>query len=310
MGPKDGINPSIVEYFSLEEYVDRIRISDDVLFHMEDTNKSFDKYLKKIAQYSDYSVIYYWLDSLSKEIKSSQAIENHFINPMTILKNDIFFDNKQMSHTRIKRLHQFSTCSSMLEDYRTTGTEVRVSSFDKYTKEEIIYWNGALGKDVKKFMDDFIRIYKSNSLSAINYNPFLKSALLFLLFIRIHPFTDGNGRTGRMIYNIKFTDSINKIYGSKLKLCPLNISQGILMYKGTYAEKLDNIYFDLQHDSNDKINDWFNFVLNIVDESIYFNRNRIHRLEEAFNNIEKMKYTDTSDLLEKSNKMKIKNIIK
>ena len=91
MGPKNGINPAIVEYFPLEEYVDRIKIKDDVLFHLEDTNKEFDKYLKYLAQYDDYSVIHYWLDSLSKEIKSSQEIENHFINPNQILKNDFLF---------------------------------------------------------------------------------------------------------------------------------------------------------------------------------------------------------------------------
>ena len=49
--------------------------------------------------------------------------------------------------------------------------------------------------------DDFIKIYKSSSISLINSNPFLKSALIHLLFIRIHPFPDSNGRTSRAILN-------------------------------------------------------------------------------------------------------------
>ena len=63
-------------------------------------------------------------------------------------------------------------------------------------------------------MDDFIKFYKTKSLSVIDSNPFLKSALAHLLFVRIHPFSDGNGRTARMIHNMKFTESINNIYGN------------------------------------------------------------------------------------------------
>ena len=44
-------------------------------------------------------------------------------------------------------------------------------------------------------------------------NPFLKSALIHLLFLRIHPYADGNGRTARLLHNSKFTASINSIYG-------------------------------------------------------------------------------------------------
>lgn len=305
MGPKNGINPAIVSYFSLEEYIDRIYLKDNVLFHLEYINKRFDSYLKKITQYTDYSVIYYWLDSLSKEIKCSEEIENHFINPADVLKNDVFFDNTLMSHARIKRLHQFVLSEEKIENYRTSDEEVRVSYYDKYNDEEVVYWNGALGSDVKKFMDDFIKIYKCSSVSFLHCNPFLKGALCFLLFIRIHPFLDGNGRTGRMIYNIKFTDLINKIYGTNLKLCPLNISQGILLFKPTYVKRLDDIYFDLEHDCNDEINKWFDFILNIVDDVILFNSNRISSLEKAFDNLEIMKDTDSSGLVDISKKMKI-----
>lgn len=310
MGPMNGINPNVVRYFPLEEYVDKIKINDNVLYHLEDTNKEFDKYLTYLAQFDDYSIIHYWIDSLSKEIKFSQEIENHFINPLKMLKNDVFFDTFQMNHTRIKKLHQFVVDSDRLEDYRANGKEVRVSAIDKNTEKEIIYWRGASSFDLKNFMDDYIKVYKNNSLSLIDSNPFLKSALVSLLFVRIHPFLDGNGRTSRMIYNIKFTDSINKIYNTKLKLCPLNISRGILMYKPTYAKKINDIYFDLEHDSNDEINAWFDFILNRVDDEIFFNTNRVSRLEAAFNNIKKMKDTDGSNWPMEAEKMNLQKIKK
>ena len=72
-----------------------------------------------------------------------------------------------------------------------------------------------MAKDVNKFMNDFISVYKHNGTSLVFSNPFLVSALMHLLFIRIHPFSDGNGRTTRVIHNIKFTESVNKLYGTK-----------------------------------------------------------------------------------------------
>ncbi len=304
MGPEDGMNPEKINFFSLEEYIKRIKIEDFVLEHMEETNKVFDEYFKCLSKYDNYSVIYYWIDSLAKEMKCSQAIEKHYSHNMDILRDNVFFDTLQMSHSRIKKLHQFVTEADEIEEYRTTK-EIRVSRMKKDSEEEI-YWWGANPEDVKKFMDDFIRFYKSTSLSVINTNPFLKSSLAHLLFVRIHPFTDGNGRTARMIHNIKFTESINKIYNSRLKICPLNLSQNILLNQPTYAKRINDIYFDLEHDSNPEINKWFDFMLSMVDEQLFFSMNRLPSLERSFQNIAGLKHTDTPYMTEKIEKMKIK----
>lgn len=305
MGPKNGINLAEVNYFSIEEYIERIKLKNYVLEHMEETNQEFDKYLKQLSKYDKYSIVYLWINSLSQEITSSQQIENeHFIPPQEIEENDIFFDTLLMSHNRIKHLHQFVTKSEKIQDYR--DTEVRVSRMTP--KGEEIFWRGVQSKDVKLFMDDFISFYKSNSLSVLYTNPFFKSALAHLLFVRIHPFTDGNGRTARMIHNIKFTESINKIYGMNLKICPLNLSQNILINRPTYAKTINNIYFDLEHDSNDEINAWLNFILNMVDEQLYFNINRLPQLEKAFYYKEKIQEIKNKQELETIiNKTKIKS---
>ena len=304
MRPQNGQNEKHVSYFPLEEYVKRIRVSDFVLEHMEDTNHQFDAYLKLLSQYDNYSVIYYFIDSLSKEIKSSQQIERHHIKNMDFLNSKVFFETLQINHNQIKKTHQFVTESDEKSEYRKK--DVRVSKIYPDGKEDIFWW-GVNKEDVKPFMDDFIKFYKSNSLSVLNANPFLKSALVHLLFVRIHPFTDGNGRCARTLHNIKFTEAINKAYNMKLKICPLNLSQNILINKPTYAKRINNIYFDLEHDSNDEINEWFDFMLNMVDEQLYFSMNRIPKLEKAFQNIAKLKDTDTScDVYKQAQKMKIK----
>ena len=91
-----------------------------------------------------------------------------------------------------------------------------------------------------------------------------------------------------------------------LKICPLNLSQNILLNQPTYAKRINDIYFDLEHDSNYEINKWFDFILNMVDEQLYFSTNRISKLDNAFNNITKMKDTDDPEFVSQVSKMKIK----
>lgn len=273
MGPENGVNLNKFDYFSIEEYVRRIKVEDFVLEHMEDTNRKFDDYLTEIAKCDDYTKIYYFLDSINNEIISSHKMEKHYISNKDILENDCFFSSLQMSHASIKRIHNLVMKDNT--DYRSG--EVRVSSL--INDEEKIYWYGAKSEDVKLFMDDFIKFYKTKSLSVIDSNPFLKSALAHLLFVRIHPFSDGNGRTARMIHNMKFTDRINNAYGMNLKICPLNISQSILLNQPTYVKRINDIYFDLEHDSNYEINKWFDFILNMSDDQLHFNTVRLPKFQ-------------------------------
>lgn len=204
---ENGVNLNKFDYFPLEEYVNRITVEDFVLEHMEETNKEFDEYLTVLSKCDDYTKIYYFLEVISKEVKSSQKIEKHYVKNKDILENDCFFTSLQMSHANIKRLHEVATKEK--SDYR--DNEVRVSAM--IGGKEKIYWYGAKPSDVKPFMDDFIKFYKTKSLSVIDSNPFLKSALAHLLFVRIHPFSDENEPLGQQktylqkyLQNKGFTD--------------------------------------------------------------------------------------------------------
>ena len=284
MKTNDGVNLNKFDYFPLEEYVRRINVEDFVLEHMEETNKEFDEYLTIISKCDDYTKIYYFLETISKEVIASQKIEKHYVTNKDILEKDGFF-------------------TSLQSDYR--DNEVRVSAM--IDDREKIYWYGAKPDDVKPFMDDFIKFYKTKSLSVVDSNPFLKSALAHLLFVRIHPFSDGNGRTARMIHNMRFTESINNIYGMRLKLCPLNLSQSILINQFTYANRINDIYFNLEHDSNHEINRWFDFILNMVDEQLYYSKMRIPRFKRLVPALFDVKVEpNNSQIAEEIKKIKIK----
>ena len=264
---ENGMNSDYIKYFPLDEYVSRIKLLPSLLEHLEQTNKDFDDYMKQLAKYDENYIVNYWIFLLYEEMRYNHGIERLKFNEKTLVGKDVFFETLDISHERIHQLHNFvESDKEPVFAYRTVP--VNVSRFRQDGTEEI-FWRGANPEDVNKFMNDFINVYKTNATSLLFSNPFLVSSLMHLLFLRIHPYNDGNGRTARVIHNIKFTETINKLYGMKLKISPLNLSESILVNKRTYVDRIDNIYFDLEHDSNEMINKWFNSILFMADEQIY-----------------------------------------
>ena len=277
----DGMNSDYVDYFSLEDYISRIKLLPRVLEHLEETNKEFDKYINELFKYDEEYIINYWIYLLYIELISNQKIESLKQDESRILDNKIFFDTLSINHKRIHTLHNFITEGELEPTFSYRDGEVNVSKINSDGSEDI-FWRGAKAEDVVKFMNDFIKVYKQGGTSLIFSNPFLVSSLMHLLFLRIHPYSDGNGRTARIIHNIKFTESINKLYGSRLKISPLNISESILINKITYVKRIDNIYFDIKHDSNNEINAWFDFILDMVDEQLYKSMNMLQEIDSSF----------------------------
>lgn len=274
-----------IEYFNLEKFVNNIKLEPKILEHMQETNINFDKYFKQLSKYNDEFMLYFWISLAYDEIKNSNFVERHNFKNFDLSISDLFFDKLSISHNRIHNIHKFvmknENETEKIGKYRKT--DVRVSNITQDTEE--IFWYGAKPKDIKKFMDSFIKIYKTNNISIIDSNPFLKSALIHLLFIKIHPYYDGNGRSARIIHNIKFTETLNRLYNMNLKICPVNLSESINLNLISYMKSFDNIYFDLKHDNNDAINYWFDFILNMYDEQLYNKKNMINNIDEIMERI-------------------------
>ncbi len=297
------VNDALVEYFPLDEFVNRIKLLPHVLEHLDDTNNSFKDYINKISAFDEKYIIDYWVYLLYEELRYNQQIEHPVDYSQIDLQNDeVFFDTLNISNKRIHELHNFAVKDEYEPTFEYRTNEVKVSR-DINGEEEIIY-RGAQAKDVEKFMNDFIKIYKRNDVSLLMSNPFLKSALIHLLFVRIHPYSDGNGRTARLLHNSKFTASINTIYGTKLRISPLNLSGSILLNKISYIKAIDNIYFDVKHDTNEAINKWFDFILNMADEQIYYSMAKLENVDSSF-----LKQTEEDEhVIDMNRRMKVKTL--
>jgi len=293
-------------FFDLLEYVDKIKLTDDVLYHLADVNESFEEYLKTLGKYTSYddgSVLFYWMDNTQKElISSSKVEENIFVfSNEELLNGNLFFDSLAINQKRIKDIHKFVCEHSTTNDNTLVGeyrkNSVWVGNIYRDGTKDIIWW-GPKAEDIDRFIKSYIEFYKKTSIKEIYSNPFLKAALAHLLFVRIHPFGDGNGRVSRIIQNLSFTSNINKVYGTKLKLSPLNISANININQYTYAKTIDNIEFDIEKYDNEAINKWLDFILNMYDEQLYFQMNRIPSLATSFEGLKEMLTTNKNGTFE------------
>lgn len=88
-----------------------------------------------------------------------------------------------------------------------------------------------------------------------DYLPLVKAALLHAQFETIHPFADGNGRTGRMIVT--------------MYLWHKGLLEMPLLYLSSYFKKHQEVYYERlegYHAENDDVNAWIDFFLDGIIE--------------------------------------------
>ena len=122
-------------------------------------------------------------------------------------------------------------------------------------------------EEMKKSLSDLEKFIHSNKLETL---PLVKAGLLHAQFETIHPFNDGNGRTGRMLVTMF-------LWHEKLLEMPiLYLSDFFKRHQKIYYEKINNY-----HDG--EVVEWIDFfldgVINIADSAI-LTCGKITRLRE------------------------------
>lgn len=144
----DWRRPYEYDYFDLQEYINKIVLTDDVLIKLNNIEEQFAEYLRILKEASGfdkdndgYALIYNWLDDCLNELKQSAEVENHnftFANN-DLINGDLFFDQTSMSHDRIKRIHRFVCANS------NTNSNILIG---EYRKESV--YIGTLNQNGQK----------------------------------------------------------------------------------------------------------------------------------------------------------------
>lgn len=106
-------------------------------------------------------------------------------------------------------------------------------------------------RDMNRALDDFEKFIHTDD----NYLPLVKAGMLHAQFETIHPFTDGNGRTGRMIVTMF-------LWHQKLLEAPV-------LYLSSYFKKHQDVYYERlnsYHSENGDIFEWLEFFLDGIIE--------------------------------------------
>lgn len=114
-----------------------------------------------------------------------------------------------------------------------------------------------------------------NNSSIDDIDPLIKMAVIHFQFESIHPFYDGNGRTGRII-NILYL-----ILEGLLNLPILYLSNYIIQNKANYYKLLQKVRDE---------NDWESWILFMIDAVEYTSHETIHLIKDIKSSMQVMKH--------------------
>lgn len=205
-----------------------------------------------------------------QEAKDSSAVENivttqddlyragldfgyQLINPAT--KEVLYYREainegfRMVRNRNVLTLNDIKHVQQILEQntagFRTTpGTQLKRS-----TDGAVIYTPPQDGMAIENYMANLERFINDESLSSLD--PLIKMAIIHHQFESIHPFYDGNGRTGRII-NILYL-----VITGLLDLPILYLSRYVTRNKGEYYRLIQAI----RDKNNDNAKEWEAWIL-------------------------------------------------
>jgi Fic family protein len=217
-----------------------------------------------------------------QEAKDSSTIENIFTTNDALYKafssnltNDIA--TKEVLRYREALWNAFSKMKKPSDYTEKLAVEIFKTITDK--KEEIrkvqvyigssnhvVYTPPSPGNILKDKLDNWFDI----ALKEKNVDPLIKMSMLHYQFEAIHPFSDGNGRTGRIL---------NVLYLCKEKLIDLPV---IYLSKFILDNKNDYYKFLREVTENKKWESWILFMLDGVNETAKLTLHKVNTIYEQY----------------------------
>ncbi len=139
---------------------------------------------------------------------------------------------------------------------------------------EVIYTPPRGEKVIQEKLNNLLD-YINNDLK-FNYDPLIKLAVSHYQFEAIHPFRDGNGRTGRIL--------------SILLMVQKNLLEVPILYLSAYIIREKQNYYDLLNNvtTRKKWKKWIMYILKAIEETSIYTINKINEIDRLFNNTLKL----------------------
>ncbi len=186
-------------------------------------------------------------DNFAKHFTSSAAKEVY--NYATALKDGFSVVRKQGLLT----CNQIIDIQSTLEETRSGFRKLPGTELKNEQTGEIVYTPPQNHDDIVVYMSNLEKFMNDNELC--DWDPLVKMAVIHHQFESIHPFYDGNGRTGRII-NILF-------------LVKENLLNLPILYLSRYINQNKGMYYKLLQETRTTQNwePWLMFMLEAVEQT-------------------------------------------
>ena len=205
-----------------------------------------------------------------QEAKDSSAVENivttqddlyragldfgyQFVNPAT--KEVLFYREainegfRMVRNRNVLTLNDIKRIQQILEQNTAGFSTTPGTQLKRSTDGAVIYTPPQDGLAIENYMENLEQFINDESLSSLD--PLIKMAIIHHQFESIHPFYDGNGRTGRII-NILYL-----VITGLLDLPILYLSRYVTRNKGEYYRLIQAI----RDKNNDKAKEWEAWIL-------------------------------------------------
>lgn len=129
-----------------------------------------------------------------KTLREHLEVINH--REAILYVEEIVKKQEELSEWQIKNIHRL-VLKSIDDEYagRYRDQKVIISGAEHIPPEPYI---------IKEEMEKFIKWYKEEG---VTFHPIKRAALVHSIFVGIHPFIDGNGRTSRLLLNLELMKS-------------------------------------------------------------------------------------------------------
>jgi Fic family protein len=201
------------------------------------------------------------------EAKDSSAIENIITTHDDLYKENLFGDFIKspsakevrdyasallMGFTMIKKSGVLSNnvlldVQAEIERNRAGFRKLPGTALKNQSTGETVYTPPQEYENIVNFMTNLEHFINDDSLD--DYDPLVKMALIHFQFESVHPFYDGNGRTGRIL-NILYL-----VHKGLLDIPVLYLSRYIIQNKNEYYSRLQDVR------DNDNWEDWILYLL-------------------------------------------------
>ncbi|MFI5140304.1 MAG: Fic family protein, partial [Sphingobacteriales bacterium] len=206
-------------------------------------------------------------DELFKASISDRRIENSATKEVMHYKDALWYGFEQLERRPILNTNLFIAIMQIIKENTSGIRNTPGTTLTNPVTGKIIYTppeGEGIIRDKLKSLEDFIH-------AEDQIDPLIRLALIHYQFEAIHPFIDGNGRTGRIILllYLKFT--------GLMELPALYMSNYIIKHKQDYYTGLR-----LVTEKNDWEN-WILYILDMIENTAIKGRQQIGRIELLMN---------------------------